>query len=260
MLTAYLARLGNPQLSGPTLATLTALHRAHVDAIPFETLDVLAGHVPSLALDDVAAKLIGAGRGGYCFEHNTLFQAVLEQLGFAVTILMARVRFGGVGVRPRTHALLRVEAEGRPYLMDVGFGGWGLAAPLRLDAGVQRHDGLLSHRLMKTGDLWVLQAWLDAAWTDLHAFTLEPCHAVDYEMTNHYTASHRDSPFVNLLAAQRIQPRRRLVLRGRELAVLTAAGLETRVLASAGEARAVLAGDFGIRLPADMRLPDGLFA
>lgn len=249
LLTAYLARLHHSAPIAPTLPTLTALHRAHVDIIPFENLDVLAGRPPSLALGDIAAKLIEGRRGGYCFEQNSLFKAVIEELGFPVTLLMARVRYGKESIRPRTHVLLRVDVDGRPYLADVGFGGWGLAAPLRLDAGVERDDGLLSHRLMKTGDVWVLQARPAGHWIDLYAFTLEPHHPVDLEMANHYTATHPASPFRHHLLAQRIRSDHRMMLLDHDLTTRTRLGVETRRLAGADAIAAVLASDFDLAVP-----------
>jgi N-hydroxyarylamine O-acetyltransferase len=248
LLPAYLARIGIDSASA-TLAGVTAMHRAHVAAIPFENLDVVLGATPSLALDDVAAKLLGRRRGGYCFEQNTLFRAVLEELGLPVTLLLARVRLGTESIRPRTHALLWVEVEGRPYLMDVGFGGWGLAVPLRLDAGVQRHDGLMTHRLMKTGDLWVLQAGQAEGWTDLYAFTLERHHRVDLEMANHYTATYVDSPFRHHLLAHRVCSDRRVILQDRRMTTLTAAGWQSRELADDPAVMAALADELALAPP-----------
>ena len=68
--------------------------------------------------------MLARGRGGYCFEHNRLFQAVLEQLGFRVTPLIARVRWQvPADVRTGlTHMLLRVDLDGRSWLVDVAFG------------------------------------------------------------------------------------------------------------------------------------------
>src|SRR5512139_458454 len=88
---AYLRRIGVADAGAPSLAGLAALHERHVAAIPFENLDVLLGRPIRLDLDSLQAKLVRARRGGYCFEQNTLFAAVLERLGFAVTPLGARV-------------------------------------------------------------------------------------------------------------------------------------------------------------------------
>ena len=83
-LDAYFDRIG---WGGPTtadLATLSGLLEAHMRSIPFENLDVLAGDPIRLGGDDVRAKLVAARRGGYCFEHATLFADVLDRLGFSL--------------------------------------------------------------------------------------------------------------------------------------------------------------------------------
>jgi N-hydroxyarylamine O-acetyltransferase len=87
------------------------------------------GRTIELDLDSVQDKLVRRPRGGYCFEHNTLFAAVLERLGYAVTRLSARVNPSRPG--PRTHMTLRVVADGSPWLADVGFGA-SLLEPLSL--------------------------------------------------------------------------------------------------------------------------------
>src|SRR5262245_46685487 len=150
-LDAYLRRIGyrGPRAASPE--ALAALHEAHVAAVPFENLDILLGRTISLDLDALEAKIVSGRRGGYCFEQNTLFRAVLERLGFRVTSLAARVRGGDV-LRPRTHMLLRVDLDEGPWLADVGFGGDGLVHPLPLAAGPGR-DGFA---LQREDDLWVL--------------------------------------------------------------------------------------------------------
>ena len=90
-LDAYFARIGYDGPRAPTLATLRAIALRHPDAIPFENLDVLLGRGISIARADVDAKLIAGGRGGYCYEQNSLLKRVLQALGFQVEGLMARV-------------------------------------------------------------------------------------------------------------------------------------------------------------------------
>src|SRR5438093_5316594 len=93
----------------PSRQTLDALHLAHATHIPFENLDVLLGRPIRLDLDGLQAKLVRGRRGGYCFEQNLLFAAVLERLGFRVTRLAARVRYGTTRLLPRTHMLMKVD-------------------------------------------------------------------------------------------------------------------------------------------------------
>src|SRR5437868_6278305 len=89
-LDAYFARVEYTGERTPTLATLRALHHAHATHIPFENLEVLLGRPILLDLESLQAQLVRAKRGGYCFQQNGLFAAVLEQLGFKVTRLSAR--------------------------------------------------------------------------------------------------------------------------------------------------------------------------
>src|SRR5215472_2819420 len=131
----YAARVGYTGDFTSSLATLRALHLAHATHIPFENLDILLGRPIRLDLESLCGKMIDGRRGGYCFEQNALFAAVLEAAGFRVRRLAARVRSGASGVRPRLHMLLGVEAEGGLWLADVGFGADGLLHPLPLRPG-----------------------------------------------------------------------------------------------------------------------------
>ena len=113
---------------------LRELHARHPAAIPFENLDVLLGRPIIARPAALEAKLVYGGRGGYCFEHNTLMAAALEALGLQGD---RPGRAGAVGPLPddpplpRTHMALRVDLPRGPYLVDVGFGGLTKTAPLR---------------------------------------------------------------------------------------------------------------------------------
>src|SRR5437763_9316343 len=110
---SYFDRLDDVGERAPSFSTLARLQRAHATTIPFENLDIHLGLPIRIDLASVAAKLIEARRGGYCFEQNTLFAAALEALGFSVSRLAARVRLGQMQVTARTHMILAVGAEGR---------------------------------------------------------------------------------------------------------------------------------------------------
>lgn len=264
-LDAYLARIGRPGERGPSAASLRALAFAHVTSIPFENLDPLRGSAPSLALPDLEAKLVRAPRGGYCYEHNTLFAAALRALGFTVTALAARVRVGARGaLRPRTHMLLLVEVPGErePYVADVGFGSIGsLLEAVPLIADTEFHDGHRRHRFVREPhpgleDLWVLQALLDGAWEDQYAFTREPYEHPDYEVINWHVATNPRSPFRRTLHATRTAADRHLTLSGRTLTETYHDGTRARrELADEAEVLAVLAADFGIEPPEGVQLP-----
>lgn len=260
----YLARIGRTETRAQTPATprtLAALMRAHLFAIPFENLDPLAGQVPSLGLDDLAAKLVTGGRGGYCYEHNTLFAAVLRELGFDVTLLAGRVLAGvrAGAVRPRSHMLLSVHFpdEPAPYLADVGFGASGaLLEPVPLVADVELDDAPRRHRLLREdgrGPLpwWTLQSSADGGWASLYTFTEEPFQAADFRMFNWYVATYPGSPFRTAPYVQRTGAERHLELSGTTLTERRVDGTRTvRELADPDELVRVLRTEFDIDVPA----------
>jgi N-hydroxyarylamine O-acetyltransferase len=252
-LDAYLARIGYRGSLEPDRPTLTALHAAHVTAVPFENLDILLGRTISLELEALQAKIVEGRRGGYCFEQNTLFQGVLERIGFRVTPLAARVRVGMPGIRPRTHMLLRVELDVGPYIADVGFGGDGLVHPLAFAPGAEVRMAGVVHRLRREEDLWVLTAEMDGEWIDLYAFTLEPQHPVDYEMANHYTSTWPASKFVQTLTAQRSRPDGRAILRNRDLKVREGGTVRTEAIRDPEHLLRVLEREFDLSFPAGTR-------
>ncbi|MGE5234849.1 MAG: arylamine N-acetyltransferase family protein [Acidobacteriota bacterium] len=244
----YLRRVGYDGPRTPTPAVLAALHVAHVGRIPFENIDVQAGRPIRLDLASLQAKLVDGRRGGYCFEQNTLFAAVLRALGLSVTTLEARVRPPGASaILPRTHMVLAVEVAGERYLADVGFGGDGLLAPIPFRAGVSHQDGR-DLRLRREGRSHVLQARSDGAWSDLYAIAPGAVFPVDYEVANHFTSTYATSPFRCTLTAQLSLPGERRILRNRTYLVRRGRVETTRELADE-EIPALLRDAFGLPIP-----------
>jgi N-hydroxyarylamine O-acetyltransferase len=254
-LPAYLARVGLGAAPAPTAAGLAALHLAHATHVPFENLDVLLGRPIRLDRESLQRKLVRDRRGGYCFEQNLLFAAVLEAIGFRVTRLAARVRYRAAKLLPRTHMLLAVEADGVSWLADVGFGGSGPLVPLRLDDRGEQRQFLWAYRIVEEGGARVLQGGGPGGWQDFYVFTAEPQELVDYEVANYYVSTHPDSAFTRTLAAQLPTPEARYLLRNRELTVDRGTGSETRTVAD-DELPDVLARVFGLTLPSGVTFPD----
>ena len=216
-LDAYLRRIGLASRPAADLAGLRALHLAHASTIPFENVDVLMGLPIRLDLISLQEKLVGRRRGGYCFEHNTLFQAVLAALGFEVKACEARVRLGVTGILPRTHMLLLNQMEGVPWLCDVGFGLEGLLHPVPLD-GEAHAQFQNTYRVVPEGGLQVLQSCHRGAWEDLYAFVPEARLPIDFEVGNHFTSTHPDSRFRRNLIVQQPGPEVRHLLRNQAYA------------------------------------------
>ena len=252
-LAAYFERIAYAGARTPSRTTLDALHLAHATHIPFENLDILLGRPIRLDLESLQAKIVHDRRGGYCFEQNRLFAAVLEALGFAVTTLAARVRFGATSVRPRTHMLLQVDVDGERLLADVGFGVFGLLVPVPLDAPGESRQFAWTYRIAREGGLYVLQLCTGGAWADLYAFTLEPQYPADYEMANHYTSTHPSSRFVPAPIAQRSTPDVRRMLSDRTYTEHRGEMVCERTLADEGEVLDVLAVEFELRFPKGTR-------
>ncbi len=251
---AYFDRIGYRGPRAPTLQTLEEIHFAHAQWIPFENLDVLLGRPIRLDLASLQAKLVHGRRGGYCFEQNELLAVALERLGFSVTRLCGRVRLGAAGdVRPRSHMVLQVHLDGQAWLADVGFGSAGLLKPVRMASGELSRQFAWSYRVVREGELWVLQFLQAGEWLDLYAFTLEPQYPIDYEVANYFTSTHPRSIFLKMLLVQRPGPEVRQVLRDRELTITRGEETVIRPIESDDELLALLANTFGLHFPAGTR-------
>jgi N-hydroxyarylamine O-acetyltransferase len=253
---AYLARIGYAKRLDPTVETLRGLHFAHATQIPFENLDILLGRSILLDLKSLQSKLVERRRGGYCFEQNTLFAAVLESLGFVVTRLAARVRFGATSIRPRSHMLLSVEINAEPWLADVGFGGEGLLYPIALERDNAIQQGSWRFRVNGEGDVQVLQSQHTDGWFDLYAFTREPQYDVDFVVSNHFTSTYPHSPFVQSLVVQRNSLDARWILRNRELTEQRPDRQTATGVPDDDALLVTLAEVFGLHFPAGTRFPN----
>ena len=241
-LDAYLTRIGQPARE-PSAEALADLMRAHVQTIPFENVDVVLGQHQGISLDVVHAKLVGRRRGGYCYEQNGLFAAVLEQLGYPVHRLAARVQPRRPG--PYTHMTLVAEADGRRFHADVGFGA-GILAPMPLVDGQETDQAGWPHRLVEHNGWWTLKKGDE----DLLDFRLDGMHPIDYEVYHHYTSTHPKSPFTGRLVIMTLEPGVSRKLLGRELTVEKPDGTTETTTIGPEQLDATLK-DFGIELTPD---------
>ncbi|HCB06100.1 MAG TPA: arylamine N-acetyltransferase [Nocardioides sp.] len=198
-LDGYLTRVGQP-VQPPSRAALDELHEAHVRAFTFDNIDVLLDQHPGVALGQVEAKFVGRGRGGYCFEHGTLFAAVLERLGYDVTR-----RLGRVGLA-RTHCVVSVDIDGERVLADPGFG-MSVLRPIPLVDGATDDFRGWSYRVreLRLGDVraWELARWRDDAWEPMHTHDELPVEPADLETGHHYTSTYPASHFRHQLMVTR---------------------------------------------------------
>jgi len=261
-LDAYLKRIHYDGQLTASVETLCRLHRAQVMSIPFENLNLFMGRPIQLDPASIVAKLIGEHRGGYCHELNGLFLMVLQDLGFTVTPLAARV-FNGETFGQKSHQLTLVEIRGRPWLADVGFGSNGLieAIPLELESEFPQH--LDTFRLRADAELgFVLQHKLADRWRDLYAFSLQEQYPADYQMMNYRTSTSPTSLFTQHIVCTFSTDDTRITLYDGELKIRRLDETVTTSLEGKGVYRETLQRCFGIVLPPGTRLqsPHSLFS
>ena len=210
---AYLAKVG-AHVDSPDLDGLQRLHEAHVRTFTFDNIDVLLEQHPGVELPDVQAKFVGRGRGGYCFEHATLFSGVLEALGYEVERRLARV--GDVRASARTHCVVTVRLDGARWLADPGFG-LSLLHPIRLEDGAREDHGGWAYRVVRvdtatSGATWELQRQRDGAWELMHTTDELPVQQVDLRAGHHFTSTYPTSHFRHGLVLTRHLPDRHVAV------------------------------------------------
>lgn len=245
---ALLRRIRVQSLPDSPLSRLQTLHSAMTKTVPFENVAVLEGKNISLEPSDIFAKVVGEGRGGYCFELNGLLAYLLERLGYKVERLLGRVWANGAPAPPLTHMTLRVFVEDQPYLCDVGFGGGTLREPLPWVVGAVAIQGPDRFRLdpADNGET-MLSRLKDGECKNLYSLLPSPVCPQDYIPANHYTSTHPDSYFTKSLVAALATDGGRITLRDSFLRTVSAEGETERELTTFDEVVQVLDEKFGLR-------------
>ncbi|MEV2212545.1 arylamine N-acetyltransferase [Streptomyces sp. NPDC050997] len=149
---AYLRRIGVERPARPTVDALRELQLRHLQTVPFENLSVHLGEEIVLEEKRLLDKVVGARRGGFCYELNGAFGLLLAALGFEVRLLAARVYGdeGRLGI-PYDHLALRVRTvDGGEWLADVGFGAHS-HYPLAFEARDEQEDPGGTFRIAEAG-------------------------------------------------------------------------------------------------------------
>ena len=246
---------------------------AHVRSICFENLDVIAARAAGEArgvptdLDSLTAKLLDAGRGGYCHEHATLIRAVLRELGLSAHPILARVHLGGGRTAPGglTHQATIVDLGDRRFLVDPGFGGGTPQVALELDAESQPRSTEYGEYRLVTADTvlepemraeaeWALQSRTsaDQEFRTVYAFADIPREHVDLEVSNWFTATKPGTRFTSApVVARTLGNGGKVSLEGRHLRSLRPGGesesLE-RTVTDAADFAAALREEFALDL------------
>lgn len=199
----YFERVGLGSTPAANLDGLEQIQRAQLRSMPFESFDLHLDRDIALGTPALFDKLVARRRGGYCFELNGLLAQVLTRLGFRVQPHLARVMFGREVPTPLTHQVVLVHADRADWLVDAGFGGPGLRAPLRMQAGHEASQDRERFRL-RDDAVWgmVLEKHVEDRWTGMYAIEARPAWPQDIEMGNFYMSHHPASYFrLNRVAA-----------------------------------------------------------
>ena len=245
---AYLNRIRYRGPTTPNAETLRSLHRAHMFSVPFENLDISLGREIICDESRFLHKIVDERRGGFCYEMNGAFAALLCELGFQVTLLSARVGAGDGRDGPEfDHMALRVVLED-DWLADVGFGD-SFVDPLRLEPGLEQEQFGRRYRLTSTDGGLCVEANSNEAWKQQYAFTLPPRQLSEFAAMCHYHQTSPDSHFTQKRVCSLATPEGRITVTGDKLIETRKGVREERVLQGEEEWRAVLKDRFGVSLP-----------
>jgi N-hydroxyarylamine O-acetyltransferase len=244
---AYLERIDYHGSLAPTAETLRALQIAHLLSVPFENLSIHAGQPIVLEDESLFTKIVEHRRGGFCYEANGLFAALLRALGFDVAMLSAGVANEDGSFGPDfDHMALMVRLE-RRWLVDVGFGD-SFLEPLLLDERSEQVQGKRAYRILPDdARLILLQRDEDKEWKAQYRFTLDAHVYNDYAEMCRYHQTSPQSHFTRARICSRATEEGRVTLS--EMRFITTSGKgerQERTLTSQEEYAAILREHFGI--------------
>ncbi len=243
---SYLERLGTkaPEL---TPEGLSALVRAHHDAVPFENYAVCYEKTTvSLGISDLFDKIVTRRRGGYCFELNALFCSLLKSLGFDARPLLCRILRADRAHPAPLHRATAVYFGTDIYFADVGFGGPMPEGAVPFDGSIQTERGLSFRIVPAEGRSLDLLRLEDGLWVPSIRFSQDPVDEVDFIPANFFCSSSPDSGFVIHRMANICRPDGFARIADDVFTLRSADGDETRLISSPEEERFILRKYFGI--------------
>jgi N-hydroxyarylamine O-acetyltransferase len=234
-----LERIGLAAMPAPDVDGLRELHRAYVGSVPYEALAVQLGESAPLHSGDLLDRVVSGGRGGYCFEVNTVLHDLLAGAGFTVERRVANVS----GAELPNHMALVVDVGDETYLADAGLGEGPLDPTPLVDGATT--PGPMSWTVRRTEDGWRLE---QHEWGSVAYFTFgDPRADLDDFQPHHRRLSREpDSSFVQTLVVQRPYDDRIVTLRSRTLSVDGPGLREREVLSDAAAWTTALHDEFGV--------------
>lgn len=243
---AYLGRIGYQGPCESTAETLRQLHRKHMLTVPFENLDISLGTPITLSLPLFYEKIVRRRRGGFCYELNGLFGWLLEEIGFPVEMVSARVYDHARPGPEFDHLLLLVPMEST-FIVDVGFGD-SFLEPLLLGSSEESVQHGSAFRVVGPNPDWVIERRKESDWERQYVFSSVPRRLVDFEsMCRHHQTSEK-STFTQKTICSMALPEGRITLADNRLISEKGGRRDEREVTSSEEYRRLLQVHFGIEL------------
>lgn len=243
----YIRALGL-QRKPADLAFLSDITQAHVAQFSFTSVGPLLGDDLPLDIESLYQRIVVKRRGGYCFEQNGLLHAMLEELGFSVTLYLGRVIYNQDIHPGLTHRINLVEIDGNRYIADVGFGPLGPRFPVSL-TGEESSENFRVFRIQQrqSGEFH-MQTLKDGGFYSLYKFELVRYGQADCEVGHFYSHRHPRATFVNHLVVSKILDQEVRSLRNHEYRVITESGEQSYDIADGAQLQTILDKQFGVRV------------
>lgn len=242
--------LGRINYTGPvdgSAKALFALQEAHYVAVPYENFDILDGKPISLEIPDLYRKIVLERRGGYCFELNGLFAALLRELGYEVTEYFSRYLRDEPPLPMPRHRVMVAEAQGKRYFVDIGVGGVVPRWPLLMANGQEQKQNNETYRLVQDAILGnVIQEFRHGDWSSYISFTDDPAYPVDFIAANYWCQHAPESIFNKEPMAAILTADGRVTMFGPEVKIFSKDGVQVIPVGSEEEVREAKRVWFGV--------------
>ena len=245
--THYLKALGLTK-KNPTLALLNEITELHVATFAFCSIGPRLGLDLPIDLNSLFDRIVLQKRGGYCFEQNGLLFEILEELGFAVKLYLARVVYNQDIHPGLTHRISLVECEGNKYVVDVGFGPLGPRKPIKFMNEASVENNRLFRIFASKESEFHMQLMKDGDFFSLYKFELTQYGQADCEVGHFFSHKHPKAIFVNNLVASRIMKEEIRSLRNQEYWILRQSGDEREKIENPKQLQNILKEHFDIQI------------
>ena len=243
----YLQVLGL-QRRAPTLEFFSDITRNHAARFAFSSIGPLLGDELPLDIESLFQRIVTRRRGGYCFEQNGLLYEILEELGFSVSLYLARVIYNQDIHPGLTHRITLVEIDEKQYIADVGFGPLGPAQPVDMLGNESRENKRVFRISKRLPNEFHMQTLKDGGFYSLYKFELVRYGQADCEVGHFYSHKHPTASFVNNLVVSRIMDDEIRSLRNREFSVITESGEHLQAIENAAQLKAILNTQFDLKV------------